>query len=350
MTVPVTTPEPPIAAATAEALVERVALLGQTGAPLAAGLRAAAAEADSWRLAWALRRVAGEVERGRPLDDVIAAATRRLPTHLSGLIRAAERTGHLGPVLAEWIENRRAAREHWRRVTAALAYPALTLFLAIGIYILFATSIVNPIATIVNDFGLSYPANLNVIRWIASTGLSLFGITTVATVILLSLLRLVGGRAAWSWMMTQLPMVGSTWHWTGVSEMLRSLALLVEHHVPLPEALRLTAGGIGDAYVGSLCRDLANRLEKGTPLFMALVHQRSLPLSIVPLVRWGEEHAVLAEGLRSAAEMLEGRLRIRTTLIVQIVPPLIFIVVGVMVLSLVVFVLTTLMVLIQGLS
>jgi type II secretory pathway component PulF len=132
--------------------------------------------------------------------------------------------------------------------------------------------------------------------------------------------------------------------------MLRSLALLVEHQIPLPEALRLAAGGIGDAYVGSLCRDLASRLEKGTPLFMALVHQRSLPLSIVPLVRWGEEHAVLPEGLRSAAEMLEGRLRIRSSLIVQIIPPLIFIVVGVMVLSLVVFVGTTLATLVRGLS
>jgi type II secretory pathway component PulF len=328
----------------------RVAQLSQSGAPLVGGLRAAASEADSWRLAWALRRVANEVERGRQLDDVISAAARRLPTHLAGLVRAAQRTGHLGAVLAEWLENRRSAREHWRRVVAALAYPALTLALAIGIYVLFATAIVNPIATIIDEFGLSIPVNLNVIRWISSTGLSLFGATAGVTALVLVLLRLVGGRLAWSWMMTQLPLVGSTWHWTGVAEMLRSLALLVEHQVPLPEALRLAAGGIGDAYVGSLCRELAGSVEKGTPLFMAVVYQRSLPLSIVPLVRWGEEQAVLPEGLRSAAEMLEGRLRIRSSLIVQIIPPLIFVIVAVMVLSLVFFVLTTLVTLIRGLS
>jgi len=140
------------------------------------------------------------------------------------------------------------------------------------------------------------------------------------------------------------------WHWTGVAEMLRSLALLVEHQIPLPEALRLTGGGIRDAYVGTLCRDLATRIEKGTPLFMAMIHQRSLPLSIVPLVRWGQMHGVLPDGLRSAAEMLEGRLQIRSTLIVQIVPPLIFIFVGVMVLSLLFVVFSVLINLIQGLS
>jgi type II secretory pathway component PulF len=132
--------------------------------------------------------------------------------------------------------------------------------------------------------------------------------------------------------------------------MLRSLALLVEHRIPLPEALHLTAGGIGDAHVGALCRDLASRMEKGTPLFMAMIHQRSLPLSIVPLIRWGQEHDVLPDGLKSAAEMLEGRLRIRSNLIIQFIPPLIFIVVGVMVLSLVFAVFSTMLNLLSGLS
>jgi type II secretory pathway component PulF len=350
VTLPTTNPEPSLSAEAAEALVERVAQLGESGAPLAAGLRAAAAESDSWRLARALRRVADESDRGRPLEDVIAGATRRLPPHLAGLIRAAQRTGHLGTVLAEWLENRRAARVHWRSVTASLTYPFITLVMATATYLLLAVAVVNPFKTIVEEFGLNIPVNLNVIHWISTTGLWFFGFAIGLAVITAAMLRLIGGRAAWSWMMTQLPLVGGMWHWTGIAEMLRSLALLVEHHVPLPEALRLTAGGIGDAYVGSLCRDLAGRIEKGTPLFMAIIHQRALPLSIVPLVRWGQQHDVLAEGLRSAAEMLEGRLRIRSTLVIQIIPPLIFIVVGVMILSLVFVVLSTMVSLIQGLS
>lgn len=350
MTLPTTSPEPQFSAATAEALIERVAQLGESGAPLVAGLRAAADEADSLLLARALRRVAAAVERGQALDEVIAGATRRLPAHLAGLIRAAQRSGDLGHVLAEWLEIRRAARMHWRSVIAALTYPGITLALAIAIYLLVATAVVNPFKSIVEEFGLIIPVNLNVIHWVSTTGLVLLGAMIGIGGIMLVLLRLIGGRAAWSWMMTQLPLVGNTWHWTGVAEMLRSLALLVEHRIPLPEALQLTAGGIGDAYVGGLCRDLVRRMEKGTPLFMAMIHQRSLPLSIVPLIRWGQAHDVLPDGLKSAAEMLEGRLRFRSTLIVQIIPPLIFIVVGVMVLSLVFIVVSTMVKLISGLS
>lgn len=350
MTAPVTTPEPLLAGDTADALVERVAQLGQTGAPLAAGLRAAADETDSWRLAGALRRVAAEIERGRPLDDVIAAATRRLPSHLAGLIRAAQRTGSLGDVLAQWLENRRAAREHWRRVVASLTYPAITLVLAIAIYLLLSVAVVQPFQAIVEDFGLITSVNFTVARWMGSSGLWVLAVVFAAPAIALLLLRIIGGPAAWSAMVTQVPFVGNCWHWTGVAEMLRSLALLLKHKLPLGDALRLTGGGISDAHVGGLCRDLATRLDQGTPLFMAIVHQRSLPLSIVPLVRWGEENNVLPEALESAAEMLEGRLRIRLTLIVQILPPLIFITVGMIVISLLFGVFSTLIPLIQGLS
>ena len=132
--------------------------------------------------------------------------------------------------------------------------------------------------------------------------------------------------------------------------MLRCLGLLVEYRVPLPEALRLAAGGIADAYVANQCRVLATRVEQGTSLTMAIVGLRTLPLSIAPLVRWGEQHDCLGDALRWAAEMLEGRLRLRTGLLVQVIPPIVFIFIGVMAVSLVGMIASTVIPLIQGLS
>ena len=94
--------------------------------------------------------------------------------------------------------------------------------------------------------------------------------------------------------------------------MLRSLSLLVDHRVPLPEALRLTADGITDAYVAEQCRSWPQRVEQGSPLWAALVDAAVAALvdrAADPLGR--AEATALAEALRSAAEMLEGRLRSR---------------------------------------
>ena len=69
-----------------------------------------------------------------------------------------------------------------------------------------------------------------------------------------------------------------------------------------------------------------------------------------PLVRWGEQHDLLSESLRSAAEMLEGRLAQRTDMLVLILPPIIFLMIGMMIGSGVVALFLPLISLIQGLS
>ena len=338
-----------MSAGAAEAVVERAAHVAAAGMPLAAGLRAAACEADSRQIARALRGVAAELERGRSLDECLQSA-RRVPPHLAGLIRAARRTGAVGPMLAEWIANRRAARQHWRGVLATLAYPALSVVLMGVVFLIFAAFVVPPLRQMLEEFGINLPFNTRAIFWLSGTGAGVFATVVGISAVALIVLRLIGGRLAWSWLMTNLPLVGPAWHWTGASEMLRCLSLLVEHRVPLPEALRLAAEGITDRYVAEQCRRLATRVESGTSLTMSLIDLRTLPLSIVPLVHWGERYDALAEALRSAAEMLEGRLRIKTALLAQVVPPVLFVIVGIIACSLVGLIAGTLIPFIRMLS
>jgi type II secretory pathway component PulF len=322
------TPEPALSAAAAQAVVAQAAQIAATGMPLPAGLRAAATECDSWRVARGMRRIAAEMEQGRSLDECLQAATRQLPPHLTGLVRAAQRTGAIGPMLAEWLENRRVAREQWRAIVAALAYPTLAVLLAVGVYVLFATVIVSPFKQMYEEFGLKLPPMTTQFLRSCEVAVPMLVLLVGSALATAVAARVFGGRAGWSWLLTNLPLVGNAWHWTGVAETLRCLSLLVQHRVPLPEAMRLAADGATDAYVGNQCRHLADSVEQGTSLTMALVQRHTLPVSIVPLVRWGEQHDALSAALLSAAEMIEQRLEMRANLLVQIIPPIVFVVVG----------------------
>jgi general secretion pathway protein F len=345
------TPEttPVLSAAAAEAVVQRAAGIAAAGMPLAAGLRAAAAEAESWRLSRAFRSLAAQLDRGQSLEECLTGS-RRLPPHLAGVVRAAQRSGQFGPLLAEWLENRRSARQHWRSVLAALAYPALSVGLALAVFVLFSALVVGAFKQMYEEFGLKLPAATVAVIAFSEVGLRVLpvcvGVGTLAAVGV----RLLGGRAGWSWLVTNLPLIGPPWHWTGTAEMLRSLSLLVEHRLPLGEALRLTADGITDGYVASQCRTLARGVEQGRPFAMTLIDLRTLPLSIVPLVRWGEQHDALSDSLRAAAEMIEGRLKLRTAVLVQVIPPFVFVVVGMMIVAGISAMFLPLISLIRGLS
>ncbi len=75
-----------------------------------------------------------------------------------------------------------------------------------------------------------------------------------------------------------------------------------------------------------------------------------LPASLVPILEWGEKSGQLAEALRTAAEMFEGRVRLRATLVKQVAPPVMFVVVAGMALLVVAAVVTPLVSLIQYLA
>jgi type II secretory pathway component PulF len=124
--------------------------------------------------------------------------------------------------------------------------------------------------------------------------------------------------------LTNVPLLGPIWHWSAVAEMSRLLANLVKRGVALPEALRLTAEGSSDANVAAVCRLLAGGVEQGRDLAMLIAMSGRLPSSLAPLVRWGTTTGRLDEAFLAAAEMLEGRVRMRAAMLRGVLPPFVF--------------------------
>ena len=315
----------------AESLVGSVAQLAAANLPLAAGLRAAGGEAASRRMRRALNHVARAIEKGSSLEQAVTDCGRRVPAYLGGLLRAAERTGKLGVVLTEWVENRWAARNRWREVAAALAYPLISLALAVAVFLFLTMFVVPPFKTMFTEFGLRLPVPTLVLFWMSDVASPLMLVGTAAIVLGAGAVRLFGGGGAYSQLVGALPIVGKLWYWSGSAEGLRAVGLLVENQIPLPQALTLSAGGISDAYTSHACRQLGQRVEAGQPLWEALHRTRLFPMSIIPVIRQGEQHGTLDSAFRTAAKMLEDRVNNRSFLVIQILPPLVFVAIALLI-------------------
>jgi general secretion pathway protein F len=340
---------PSLSSGDAEALTETLADLSVAGAPLVDGLRAAANEASSNRMASELRWLAFQLESGRPLEDVMQFR-RGLPSYVAGLVRAGVRTGQLGEVLVELVDHQRAVRELWRSIRSALAYPVLllTLALAIGLWIEFG--LVGAFLDMYEEFDMDLPYVTQVLEWgyrVGGTWLLVFVVTAaIGTVVF----RLAGGAARWRRVIATVPLIGVLWHWTGVSELTRLLAALLAQRVPLPEALRLAADGVHDANVGQVSRMLADGVEQGQSLSELLDSTYRLPATLVPIVRWGERSGELSEAFRLAGEMYEGRVRMRSELVISVVPPLIIVTVAMLAMVIIVGLYAPMFSMIQGLA
>jgi type II secretory pathway component PulF len=315
-------------------LIEQLALLLRSGMSLSDGLFAAAQEADSDRLSDYLRSVATKLTSGISLDQALCNEGRGFPKYVGGLIKAGIRTGNVGSVLIELVEQQQAYRDVWRRVLTALAYPCLLLVGTIGIAMVVVMGILPACRETLEqlddwtDLPNLLTGAFETLVWISDRGIYfLIGFTVTALVATL-LLAMLCGRAALSRVFSSLPAFGKLTLWQGFAEFARLLKILISQNVPLPEALALTAVGLRNSNVAAIANSLSIRTDQGQSLAEAMESNRHIPGIVVSMIHWGEQSADLVGALQTVHETLEGAIRLRAELLARVLPPLVFILIG----------------------
>lgn len=345
-----TPPRRPLSASESQQFADQLAQFGGTGLPLEAGLRAAAAEVLNPQVAAALNRVASKLGEGISLEAAIDDPECRLPPHVAGLVAAAARTGRLGVALAELLDHQRDARALRRDTFRDFAYPLFVVGVALCVTFVIMFFLTHPFQQMFDDFELELPGPTLMLFWWRDTGIwvllgSLGVIAAVAAVT-----RQAIGAAAWSGLISTMPIFGRMSYWTGMAEWTGLLRVLIHHDVALPEALRLSAGGVRNAYVGQIVNSLAQSIDRGKSFSHSLMENRKIPASIVPVIRWGEQTGALSEALSTTHDLLERRVRVRAVMLKSVLPPILFIVIVCQVGGIVFALFMPLVSLIQGLS
>jgi len=332
-------------------LVERLAELAQSGMPLPSGLRAAADETKSWRLAGHFRKLASNFEAGANWDaGSLDESNSSLPPHVLGAIRAGIRSGNLGDALDGLVDQDRSYREVWRELWLAIAYPLTIVVATMVLFVLALVLIVRPMKEIFDDFGTELPLATQIWIQLSEEIPAFAAVFTIGCVVILGAVRLIGGRVGWSRFVSSIPVFGPLIHLAGVAQMLRLLEVMLAQQMPLAEALDLTSSGAADANMRFVTRWLGKGVEAGVPLSRLIDSTPRIPPAIVPIISWGEQHGSLPQALRSAYEMLEGRIRTRGSSIATFLGPLMLIFVGVVMGFMVISMLMPLVSIIQNLT
>jgi len=331
-------------------MAEAVADLSAEGLLLADGLRAAAKEAPSRRMANELRRVAKELEEGQSLETVLHSPQADYPRHMQGLVRAALKTNQLAEVFGEMADHQRTVHELWRSVRSALAYPAIVLTFAAVIGLWLDIFVVGEFIQMFEEFELDLPPATHVVVDLHSSGIWWLCVPVVGLLVALVFVRLFGGAVRWRRVLATVPLIGPLWHWTGVCELARLLAVLLEQGIPVPEALRLAAGGVHDANMRQVSLWLADGTQRGQPLSTLLESTYRLPATLRPLVRWGERTGELGEAFRVAGVMYAKRVQMRADLVRGVIPPLVYVAVAVTIGFVAIALMLPMVSMIQGLS
>lgn len=290
---------------------EQLASLADAGMCLDEGLRELGKDTHSRRLRRVLEAVADDVRQGQPLDRAIEIHAPQMPALYSRVVRAGIKTGRLSGTLLNLSHHLRLVAETRRLLAEAITYPVIVLFLAFGVFCAVLLFVVPQFVDVFMDFGVRLPA-LTMAMISLSRGLpqllQIGGLLIALMVLLLLGLRYSANGRAWrERMIMAIPILGSMIRHSIGARFLRALAFAVDSGMPLPEALRLSAGATGSPGLLKEVGEVALRVERGSRLDEACRGARLVPALFGYFATVNSDISTLRDGLIQLSKAYEAR-------------------------------------------
>uniref|UniRef100_A0A7C2NT03 Type II secretion system protein GspF domain-containing protein n=1 Tax=Schlesneria paludicola TaxID=360056 RepID=A0A7C2NT03_9PLAN len=295
-----------------------IAALVRASIPLELGLRRLSVQ-ETGRLGRLAERVAVRLESGASLVEALRQEGKVVSPLYAAVVEAGLRSDRLPDALEGLVDMGRVIETVRRRVSLSLMYPLVVVVFA---YLLLSVFAAVALPAIVQGWDPKSPLRDSVLPflmtvqetavwWVPGTPLVVvalaFGVTTACrkwgeSRSLPASPSLHGIRSG-LW----IPGVGRLFADLDRSHVCRVLGLLLEHQIPLPEALRLTARTTESPPLGHSLDQMAAGLEQGRSLLAEVHVARQLPTLLSQLLRAGAADADLPAALNQAAEIYRRR-------------------------------------------
>jgi len=313
-------------------------LLG-AGAPVEEALRSIAMQADRAAVRRTLMAVREAVMEGASLSEAMAARPRVFPPLYRAMVAAGESAGTLGEVLerqAALMEKRRAMTH---RVMTALTYPALLALTAIAVVIVLMVFIVPKVVAQFETMGQSLPpiteAVIAISGFLADYGLAIALALAAGGLLFARAMRRQDFAARVDGLLLRLPLIGRLIRALHAARMARTLGTLLSAGVPAVEAMTAAAGTVRSPVIRTGLERAAADMREGAGLARALKRTGLLPPLVAYMAAVGESSGRTEDMLARAADYLESEFESVTQTVLSLLEPLIIIVMGLIVATIV---------------
>jgi len=318
-------------------LARQLSGVTQARLPLPDAMRALAAESRGSRLRQAFLRLAGDLERGVPLDEALEQHKQGVPPHLAGLIRAGVRANALGVVLDRYVRSARTVALQHRRVLLSIAYPLCLCLLLVVMLLAIVVFVVPQLVDIYEgfaDFGLDVNVLFRVLiaasSFLRQHGAALLVVLLLAVAAAWGGMRLLGPLTRRR-IVASLPWLGTVYEWTSLAMYSRLLAVLLRYGVPLPEALALAGAGAGDPELEVVAAQLSAEVSQGQDLALLAQSSPWVPTRFRRLFRWASQGKRAADSLDAAADMFESQASQQALLVPELLEPAVIVFMGIVI-------------------
>ncbi len=328
--------------------------LQDAGLPVLRSLKILEGQMKRGVLKNALIDVVDDVESGSTLSEAFSKHPKCFDRLYVNMVKAGEAGGALEVILQRLADFKEKAQSLKRRVIGAMVYPAVVITVACGILTFIMVFIIPKFKKIFDDFKFKLPwateylmaASEWFVEWWWT--LPLVPITFWLFVKLIRLHRT--GAYVCDWIKLTIPIMGNIIEKTIVARTTRTLGTLIASGVPILEALSIVRETCTNVVFERMYQRVYESIRQGDTIAQPLKESRLVDDMVVNMVDVGEETGDLDTMLYKVADVYDEEVNVLVESLISLLEPLMIVVLGLIIGSIVIALFLPLIKLLEGLS
>jgi len=311
-------------------ITRQLATLLDSGLPLAQALVAMVDQAENKGVERMLRDVRDKVTQGISFAEAI----KHHPIYFSDLyvsmIRAAEETGNLAPVLARLADFSQNQNRIQARISAALAYPIVMIVVAGGVVAFLMAFVVPKIQEVIVREGNTLPLPTRILLKTSSIIASYWWVMLIGLFLLSALYKFIRSTKRGHYVIDKfhmmVPVLGELYRKQSVSRFAATFASLIGTGVPVIEALGVVEGVVGNRVLSDTIAKMRTRISEGADISTPIKRSGVFPPIVGYMVAIGEESGRLEEILNRLSVSYNEEIEISSQKLTSLLEPIIILV------------------------
>ena len=278
----------------------------------------------------AVGQIMVDVQAGISLSEALSKHPTLFPKVYVALVRAGEAAGVVEKILVKLSDTLENGREFRGKVVSAMIYPIIILVGMVGVMILMMVVVVPKLTEVYKQLDSQLPLATQIVVGMSNAFVNYWWLIAIGVIGVIGVMggymRKPEGRRWWDSLVYNIPIIGALSRELMLTELTRTLALLISSGVAIVEALNIVAEVLGNVVVEAEMKLIAKRVEKGFSLAVSFGESPSFPPIVGQMIAVGEETGKLDDVLAKLSTFFESESEQKVKNLTTALEPIILIV------------------------
>jgi type II secretion system protein F len=313
-------------------MTRQLATLVRAGVPLVESVAALVEQVEKEQLKKTLTAVRETLNEGTSFAKSLEAHPKIFPSLYTNMVAAGEASGTLEAVLERLADFMEGQARLKGKVTAALAYPVLMLFIGIVMVSVLMVAVVPKVTSIFENLGHALP-------WYTQL---LITVSSILAGYWWLIIAVVSGAVWWfrRWRATAsgklkfdafrlvVPIFGRLTLLVSVARFTRTLSTLLSSGVQLLQAMEIGRHVLENARLESVISEAIGSIRGGESIAEPLKRARVFPPMVTHMIAVGEKTGQLEAMLENVSRAYEADVETRVVALTSLLEPLMIVLLG----------------------